>query len=579
MTLFQVYLRALGELARERTTALVLTVANIAIGLVLLVEPVLFGAIVDRLTRGESPWSAIALWAAIGLAGIASSVVVAVTADRLAHRQRLVAMGEAFERAITLPISYHAERGTGAVIRTILDGTSALFATWLSVLREQASALVSVVLMVPVAVWLDWRMAMLLLLLAALYTALNVIVIMKTSGGQSEVERYHMAVSSRVGDALTNIPVVQSYARLQTEAHELRGLMRNLLDAQYPVLTWWGVLAVLTRAASTITIVAVFALGAWLLSRGEMTVGAIVSFVGFANLLIAKLDLLSGFVTRLFMQAPTMRSFFELCDAAIPISDDPKAPAIVIHRGAISYRNVTFRYGAGDEGVFDLSFDIAPGSTVALVGPTGSGKTTTLALLQRLRDPEAGTILVDDQDIRSVSLNSLRHGLAVVFQDAGLFNRSIEENICVGRPSATRAEIEAAARKAGAHDFISAKPAGYAFIAGERGAALSGGERQRIAIARALLKDAPLLLLDEATSALDTGTEAKIKTALDEVRKGRTTIIIAHRLSTVADADQILVFDRGRIVERGRFSTLVEAGGLFASLVKAGEFVTASPDA
>jgi ATP-binding cassette subfamily B protein len=222
--------------------------------------------------------------------------------------------------------------------------------------------------------------------------------------------------------------------------------------------------------------------------------------------------------------------------------------------------------------VFDIDFEAPAGKTVALVGPTGAGKTTTLALLQRLRTLDSGRITIDGHDITDVTLASLRHQIAVVFQDAGLFNRSIAENIRIGRSDATDAEVEEAARLAEAHDFIAKKPGTYQFIIGERGASLSGGERQRIAIARAILKNAPILILDEATSALDVETEARIKRALDRLRKGRTTLIIAHRLSTVANADHILVLDGGRIVERGTFRELAASKGLFARLVAEGGF-------
>jgi len=572
MKLISVYFRAVGQLASERWLAVGLAGANVGIGVVQLAEPILFGKVVDALAQGSTVFTLILLWAAVGIFGILAGVTVAVAADRLAHRQRLAAMSRAFERTLTLPISYLAERGTGATVRTILAGTDALFATWLTFVREQLSAIVSVLCLVPTAIYMDWRLASLLAVLAVVYTILNVTVVYRTSDGQASVERYYIDVFGRVGDVIGNVPVVQSYGRLSAEATALRDLMNQLLAAQYPVLTWWGLLNILTRAASTITMVAIFSMGTWLASRGEVSVGEIVSFVAFAALLIGKLDQLSGFVARMFMQAPTLKSFFDLIDTTVTIVERPDAKPLQNVVGHVRYENVTFRYGEGEQGVFNLDFEARPGETVALVGPTGSGKTTTLAMLQRLRDPEAGRILIDGQDIRDVTLNSLRHAIAVVFQDAGLFNRSIAENIRIGRPTASDAEVEEAARLAEADSFIRRKPRGYSHLAGERGAALSGGERQRIAIARAILKSAPILILDEATSALDTETEGKIKRALDTLRHGRTTFVIAHRLSTVANADQILVFDQGRIVERGTFRELVEKGGLFARLVAEGDF-------
>jgi ATP-binding cassette subfamily B protein len=352
----------------------------------------------------------------------------------------------------------------------------------------------------------------------------------------------------------------------------MRTIMADLLTAQYPVLTWWGLLTVLTRTAATVAVVAIYAVGAVLVGRGQITVGEIVAFVGFASVMIGKLDLLSGFAVRMFQYAPTLRNFFDLLDATEGVREKADALPLKNVTGDVRYEGVTFRFKGSDQGVFDLGFTTHAGKTTALVGPTGAGKTTTLALLQRLRSPDRGRILIDGQDIADVTLNSLRHQMAVVFQDAGLFNRSIAENIRIGRPEASDAEVEEAARLAEAHDFIVRKPEGYQFVIGERGASLSGGERQRLAIARAILKNAPILILDEATSALDVETESRIKRALDRLRRGRTTFIIAHRLSTVADADTILVLDQGRIVERGSFRDLVAQQGLFAHLVAEGGF-------
>ncbi len=570
------YLRALRMLGSEWRLAAALCCSSLAIAGVQLAEPVLFGWVVDAIAKAEPSGNLILGWAALGLFGILASVVVAVFSDRLAHRQRLLALAEAFEQAITLPLSYHAKRGSGAVVGAVLRGTDELFWLWLGAMREQITAFVAILLLVPVAITIDWRMAAILAILAICYTVLNLHVISKTHSGQMQAEQHRYGVSGRVGDVIGNVTVVQSYTRLAAEAEAVRGMTKQLLDAQYPVLTWWGILAVLQKAAASLAMVAIFAAGAILAAQGEVSIGEIVSFVALANVLIGKLDQLSSFVVRIQQAVPALDNYFALVDERASITDGPDARPLANAQGDVRYENVTFKFAESDQGVFDLTLDGKAGQTIALVGPTGSGKTTTLALLQRLRAPDEGRITIDGRDIAGVTLHSLRHAIAVVFQDAGLFNRSIGENIRVGRPQASDAEVEQAARLAQAHDFIMAKPDGYNFVIGERGASLSGGERQRLAIARAILKDAPILILDEATSALDAETEARIKRALDKLREGRTTFIIAHRLSTVTDADEILVLDGGRIIERGTFHSLVAENGLFARMVREGGFAEPS---
>ncbi len=572
--LLRTYVRALGLLRDERRTVLLLVVANVALGLLQLAEPILFGRVVDALSHGGPVYRLIGIWAVLGVGSITAGVTVALFADRLAHRRRTAAMAMAFERAITLPIAYHAGTGTGRVVRTLLSGTDALFMLWLSFFREHLAAVVGIVCLVPTALAMSLPLAGLLALLAAIYIAVNLLVVRRTQAGQMAVERHHQDVFGRVGDVIGNVTVVQSYARLAAETSQLQGLMRQLLAAQYPVLTWWALLTILTRASATIVMVVIFAVGAVLAQRGEITVGEIVSFGGFAGLLIGRLDQLTGFFGRFFVQAPTVDAFFDLLATDAEVRDAPGATTLAEVAGRVEFKDVTFRFPGSSQGVLDLAFTAEPGRTVALVGPTGSGKTTSLALLQRLRDPQSGRILIDGHDIRSVTLTSLRHAMAVVFQEAGLFNRSIRENLLIGRADATQAELEEAARRAEALDFILRKPDGWDFVIGERGQALSGGERQRLAIARALLKDAPILLLDEATSALDTETEARIKRALDAARQGRTTFVIAHRLSTIVDADLIVVLDQGRIVEQGRFDELARGRGPFSRLVAEGSFTT-----
>jgi ATP-binding cassette subfamily B protein len=238
-------------------------------------------------------------------------------------------------------------------------------------------------------------------------------------------------------------------------------------------------------------------------------------------------------------------------------------------QGRVEFDRVSFSYEPPRKALDDVSFAVAPGQTAALVGETGAGKSTAMGLLHRQDDPQQGVIRIDGADIREVTLDSLRAQIGVVFQESLLFYRSIADNLRVGRPEATDAELEAAARLACAHEFILRQPRGYQTRIGERGSNLSGGERQRLAIARVLLKNPPLLILDEATSALDAATEAQVQQAFANLKKGRTTFIIAHRLATIRDADLILVFQEGRIIERGSFPELVRQGGYFARLVAA----------
>jgi len=573
----RLYARTLGLLAQERTLAISLAAAGGAVGVVHLSEPILFGRVVDALSSGRGAFDYILAWALLGILGIAASVVLSVLADRLAHRQQLVAMQNAFERAITLPASYHAERGSGAMVRTVVAGSEAMFWIWLATLRDQLPAVFGVLFLIPAGLALDARMALILAVLALVYTLSNVYVIRKTAEGQRAIERYQNDVSTRLSDVIGNVSVVQSFTRLVAEKSAMRDLMAALLHARYPVLTFWGVLTVLQRSAATLSMVAMFSLGAWLVARGELSVGEVVSFANFAALLIGKLDQVSSFLARVSGTLAPVGNYFQLLDEQPQPAEIPNAVHLKHVQGAVRYDNVTFHYGraGASQGVFELDFEAKPGQTIALVGPTGSGKSTTLALLQRMLTPDGGHIYIDGHEVRGLSLTSLRAAIAVVFQEAGLFNRSIAENIEIGRPGADRAAIQRAAELAEAHAFIQRKPGAYDYVIGERGSALSGGERQRLALARAILKDAPIFIFDEATSALDVETEAKIKRALDHLRKGRTTFIIAHRLSTVADADLLLVLDGGRIVERGTFAELVAQGGLFARMVKEGGFSAA----
>jgi ATP-binding cassette subfamily B protein len=579
--LLRIYLRVLALLGPEKWLASILAAANVALAAVFLIEPWLFGRVVDALAAKASSeaWLLILWWAGVGFFGVAASVLVALHADRLAHRRKLAAIVDFFEHALALPLAFHDRQHTGRLLRTLHSGSGNLFNVWLSFLRSHLSTLIAVVIMVPLALRLNWKLALLMLLLMFSFVLFNTIVARRTGEAQRAVEKLNQHISERAGDVFGNVMVVQSFSRVVSEARALRQLAGQVLAAQYPVLNGWAWASVANRAASTLTVIGLFALGVRLHAQGEISVGAIVSFVGFALMMIGRMEQLAGFISELFYQAPALANFFEILDTRSGLHEAPGAPELREVRGEVAFEHVSFGYDAARLVLRDLSFRVPAGGTVAVVGPTGAGKTTALSLLYRAYDPASGRITIDGIDIRAVSLASLRAHIAVVFQNPGLLYRSIAENLRIGKPDASEAELEAAAAAAEAHQFVSGRPERYAARVAEHGKSLSGGERQRLSIARAMLKDAPILILDEATSALDNVTEARVQRALAQLVKGRTTFVIAHRLSTVRAADSILVLRDGQLVEQGRYQELVKLGGVFAELDAQGRFVPdAQPD-
>jgi ATP-binding cassette, subfamily B, beta-glucan exporter len=578
MNVISVYRRALGLLKPVRWIALTLTLANLALAAVPFLDPILFGKAIDLLTQATTmgPETTLkngvrifSLWIAVGLGGIVANMLVALHADRLAHRQRLNIMAEFFDHVLNLHLAYHSGAHSGRVLKIMLQGTDSLWGLWLSMFREHLSTLVSMLVLLPLTMFLNWKLTLVLMVLLVVSAGLTVYVTNRTNAAQGVVQTYHSDLAERAGDAIGNVVLVQSFVRQAAETRMMRDVMEQLISKQFPVLNWWAVANVLNSAASTITVISIFVLGAWLNLRGEVTVGEVVTFMGFANHLIGKIGQTVGFVSQLFLQAPALREFFDVLDTPPAICDKPDAKPLTAVQGRVVFEGVRFAYDNRRQAIEEISFEAEPGKTVALVGETGAGKSSTMGLLLRKYDPQEGSITIDGIDIRDVQLDSLRAGIGVVFQETLLFYRSISENLRVGKPDATDAEVEEAARLAQAHEFILAQPKGYETRIGERGSNLSGGERQRLAIARVLLKNPPILILDEATSALDSTTEAQVQQALKTLMKGRTTFVIAHRLGTIRDADLILVFRKGRIVERGGFDELTRLGGYFTGLVEA----------
>lgn len=570
MSLLQIYLRALGYLAANKKRIALILAANVVLAAIAVIEPILLGRVIGAISEKEPVFSTLALWAALSAFNVVAFVLVARGADRFAHARRSEVLCQSFERVITMPLAWHHQRGTSNSLHTLLRAVETLFSLWLEFMRVHFSTAITLVLLVPTALHMDIRMSAVLLGLGVLYVGIGRLVMRHTKSGQTAVERHYHTVFAHVSDSVSNVAVLQSYNRIGHETATLKRYVKDLLNAQNPVLDWWAIANALNRLSSTISMMIVLSIGAYLVTQGQLRVGDVVAFTGFAGMLIARLDQMSAFTTQISEARAKLEDFYRLEDSAADVAEPDGLRELNNVTGHVRFEDVSFEFGNSGHGIEDVSFEVQAGQTVAIVGPTGAGKTTLINLLQRVFTPSSGRILIDGIDTRTVTRKSLRHSIATVFQDAGLLNRSIEDNIRVGRNDASYDEIHAAAIAAAAQDFILAKSGGYDTVVGERGGQLSGGERQRIAIARAVLKDAPILVLDEATSALDVETEDRVKEAIDELRRNRTTFIIAHRLTTVRDADLVVFMDKGRVVEMGGFTELSLRNGRFASLLRAG---------
>jgi ATP-binding cassette subfamily B protein len=577
MKLVRLYGRVLELLGPEARLGWVLAIANVALAAAHFIEPVLFGRIVDALTASQGrpsqiPWAELmwllGAWTGFGLFSIACGTLVALNADRLAHRRRQGVITEYYEHVLQLPLSYYTGTHSGRLMKVMLAGADTLWGLWLSFFRENLVAAATLVIMLPMSLFLNWRYALLLIVLCVIFTTLIAFVLRKSETMQRKVESYYSDLAERTTDTLGNIALVQSFARAEIEVKGLRNVADSLLSAQMPVLSWWALTTVLARSATTLTMLAILGLGIYFYANGQTTVGEIVMFMSFAGMLIGKLEQVVYFTNHLVLDAPRLNEFFEVLDTVPAVRDRPDAVDPGRLRGLIDFKDVTYSYDGKRPAVADLSFTALPGETIALVGATGAGKSTAMALLHRAFDPQSGYVRIDGMDIRAFQLAALRRNIGVVFQEALLFNRSITDNLRVGKPDATDEELRAACERAQVIDVVERHPDGFNANVGERGRMLSGGERQRISIARALLKDPPILILDEATSALDALTESRIQAAFAEVMKGRTTFVIAHRLATIRNATRILVFQSGRIIETGNFDELVRRGGHFAELAR-----------
>ncbi|HYD88863.1 MAG TPA: ABC transporter ATP-binding protein [Vitreimonas sp.] len=469
----------------------------------------------------------------------------------------------------SMPLRLQRSEGVGAIMtrldRSIQGFTQAVATILYDILPS--------LLFLAIAIWimfgLDWRLALIVLF----FTPFPALLATRAAPEQVERERSLLdrwaRIYSRFNEVLSGIVMVRSFSM---EEMEKRRFLDAVAAANRLVIQGVAVDASYSAASNLVMAlarVAAISVGAWLVLRGEITVGTVVAFLGYVGGLFAPVQGLSSAYSSLRKASVSLDEIFGILSFQDHLGDAPDAEDLTEIAGNVRFENLCFRYEQAGTPLLDgVTLDVKAGETIAIVGPSGAGKTTLMALLMRFYDPIEGRILLDGRDLKRIKQSSLRRNIGVVLQDPLLFNDSVRANIAYGRPDASQDEIVAAARAAYADGFIARLAEGYDTQVGERGGLLSVGERQRITIARALLKNPPILVLDEATSALDAESEEAVQSAIETLVKGRTTFVIAHRLSTVVNADRIIVLKEGRIVEAGRHAELVRQSGYYASLVR-----------
>lgn len=489
-----------------------------------------------------------------------------VFARVMARASRQITL-KVFQHLHGLSLKFHLGRRTGGVARDVERGGSAISDLLDWTLYTIVPTLLEVILVTAVLVWAyDWGFAFITLATLVAYGLWTVAVTeWRTRYYRAAVEADTRA-NERAVDSLLNYETVKYF---NNEAHEAARYDENLRHLENAKVKATKSLALLNLGQTAIVALGVTAMmwrAAAGVVAGELTIGDLVLVNTYLLQLSAPLFMLGMMYREVKQSLTNMERLFGLLDERQDVRDAEGSVPLQATRPRVRFEQVHFGYDPRREILHGVDFEIPPGGTVAVVGHSGSGKSTLARLLYRFYDIDGGHIRIDGHDLRELTQSSLRGAIGIVPQDTVLFNDSIYYNISYGRPDASREEVEAAARAAHIHDFILRLPDGYETQVGERGLKLSGGEKQRVAIARALLKNPAILIFDEATSALDSKSEKAIQTALDRIQEGRTTLVIAHRLSTVMDADQILVLDAGRVIEKGTHRELLEAGGTYAQM-------------
>lgn len=468
-----------------------------------------------------------------------------------------------------MPLRIQRSEGVGAIMTKLDRSIQGLIGTLVQLLFGTFPALLYLVIAVIILFQMDWRLAVIVLLFTPLPAIAAAVAAPEQIRREKTLMQRWSKIYSRFNEVLSGIVTVRSFAM---EDAERKRFLTDVEAANQVVVRGVrldsGFAAASNLVIAAARIAAIYA-GGMFIVRGEITVGTLVALLGYIGGLFGPVQSLTGIYQTVRRAKAALDEIFAILDEPEHLADDPGAIELKEVHGRVEFDRVTFAYeGASRPLINDLTLNVDAGETIAVVGPSGSGKTTLMALLMRFYDPVSGTVRIDGEDVRKFKQSTVRRHVGVVLQDPLLFNDTVRGNIAYGKPNASDAEVEAAARAAHAHEFIMRLPKGYETPVGERGTLLSVGERQRVTIARALIKDPRIVVLDEATASLDAESEALVQEALDRLLEGRTTFVIAHRLATVVSADRIIVLKDGRIAECGAHRELLRLNGYYSELVR-----------